>query len=163
MKIKIKNLKKIINETLTNDSQNHVEITTNPELAKNSWPDVSYNNVDFFGEDDLFYKITEPQNDDPDVRKQQVYLGYVPSRDVFVVGYDCSAGPTKSGNEDNEDEFYAEYRYVKVNLDHTGRQIESIIDDEHPHRGYTYQGGFYSNFYKELKHNQPSIIDLQLD
>lgn len=154
MKITKRQLRRIIRESLDEQisSGGGVELTQSPDrnAVSNAWPDnVTYNGKNVFekfynsvgtgGVDDAAQWIRDEGYDG-----QEVYLGYDPQSDMFVMAFDAFY-------EDDPD---AEMEGIAVLLTPDGRTRETIT---------TVPGPFYRGGYKAIKSAMPQIIDVRLD
>lgn len=161
MKITKRQLQKIIKESITeqhkvggdiprdmfNPGQSPLEIT-NPGVTEaqinDYWPNVLYRGQDVMdlmyddrtmdiAEDAISQKLGEP------FEGQEAYLGYVPDKDVFVMGFDVWG---RSGMVAGI-----------VTLDPRGRVIKAKLGGN----------GMYPSGRKIIKKQYPAILDLRLD
>jgi hypothetical protein len=156
MKITKRQLRRIIKESLNEQSRasSTVELTQSPDRSavSNAWPDnVTYNGKNVFekfyasagagGVDDATQWIQDEGYDG-----QEVYLGYDPQSDMFVMAFDAFY-------RDDPD---AEMEGIAVGLTPDGRTRETIT---------TVHGPFYSRNggYAAVKTAMPQIIDVRLD
>ncbi len=153
MKITRKQIRNIIRESL-NEQGNigaTAELTQSPDRAAVSaaWPNgVTYNGKNVF---EMFYKSptvgavdAEQWMRDEGWDGQEVYLGYDPQSDMFVMGFDAFP-------EFDQD---AEMEAFVVRLTPDGRARETIT---------TVPGGFYRGGHKAVQTAMPQIIDVRLD
>ena len=154
MRITRRQLRNIIRESL-NEQGNigaSAELTQGPdrEAVSAAWPDgVTHNGENVFKK---FYDSVGPGGVD-DAEQwmrdegydgQEVYLGYDPQSDMFVMGFDAFL----EYDQDSEMEAFV------VGLSPDGRARETIT---------TVPGGFYSAGHRAVKTAMPQIIDVRLD
>ena len=153
MKITRAQIRNIIRESL--NEQGNVgataELTQNPDRAAVSaaWPNgVTYNGENVF---EMFYKSptmgavdAEQWMRDEGYDGQEVYLGYDPQSDMFVMGFDAFL----EYDQDSEMEAFV------VRLTPDGRARETIT---------TVPGGFYPQGRRAVQTAMPQIIDVRLD
>ena len=164
MKITNKQLRRIIREELVrlNEQENRVktsELTQRPDrgAVSDAWPQgVTHNGKNVF---ETFYKTSgqgvhdaedwisrEGYNDG-----QEVYLGYDPDSDNFVMGFDAFQEEyDEYGNVDNDGIMDG----VLVLLDPRGRALETIT---------AVPGGMYPEGLRAARAALPQIIDVRLD
>ena len=154
MKITRAQIRNIIRESL--NEQGNVgataELTQSPDRAAvaAAWPNgVTYEGENVF---EKFYKSprigvvdAEQWIRDEGYDGQEVYLGYDPQSDKFVMGFDAFY---------EEDGMGAEMEAVVVALDTDGRTMETVT---------AVSGGFYPQGHRAVKAAMPQIIDVRLD
>ena len=154
MKITRKQIRNIIRESL-NEQGNigaAAELTQNPDRAavQAAWPQgVTYEGENIFKK---FYESPRMGvNDatqwirDEGFDGQEVYLGYDPQSDKFVMGFDAFY---------EEDGMGGEMEGVVVALDTDGHTMETVT---------VVPGPFYPAGHKAVKTAMPQIIDVRLD
>ena len=154
MKITRKQIRNIIRESLNEQGTigATAELTQSPDRAEVSeaWPNgVTYNGENVF---EKFYKSptkgavsAEQWMRDEGYDGQEVYLGYDPQSDMFVMGFDAF-------EEYDQD---AEMDGFVVGLTPDGRASETITITP---------GGFYrGGGHKAVQTAMPQIIDVRLD
>ena len=164
MKIFRSQIRRIIREQLEGKT---VELTS-PDVTESAisaaWPSgVMYTGESVF---DIFYQDKRPYEDAWSLLRsegygdgQEAYLGYSPSADVFVMGFDAWLDEGEHWN-DWEDESLAgggggeEMDGVLVEMDPSG-QANNIIEAA--------PGGMYPMGLKVVKHMYPDIINVRLD
>ncbi len=160
MKIKLEKIRQIIREELIREqsSKPNVELTDNPSPREvsDAWPDrVFHNGNNVFK---TFYGDNAADAHDWLSREgyegQEVYLGYDPQSDNFVMGFDAfyEGGPQSYDAIDN---FDSEMEGVFILLDPRGRALETISSIP----GGVYGGGKLRGIRTAL----PQIIDIRLD
>ena len=129
-----------------------VELTDNPDrnAVSNAWPEHVYHNSEnvfekFYhtqgtGVDDAFDWLSREGYDG-----QEVYLGYDPQSDNFVMGFDAFY---------DEDGMDGMMEGVLILLDPRGRALETIT---------SVPGGMYPKGKDAVKKAMPQIIDVRLD
>jgi hypothetical protein len=144
MKITKRQLRRIIQEQIAAP----LEVTDNshePEELSRAWPNVTYKGQDVM---ELMYNdpmVDRAQNAILDITGdgtdlQEAYLGYSPSKDVFVMGFDVWEAGTMVGG------------IVEINQN-------TVINAEILNRAL-YGGGRLN---PEVKENYPDIIGLRYD
>jgi hypothetical protein len=134
-----------------------VELTERPEASavNDAWPDSVFHNgkkvmETFYGgsrKDDQAYQQLESEGYDG----QEVYLGYDPQSDNFVMGFDAFYyGVDEYGDSDPGNEMEG----VMILLDPRGRVLETI--DYIP-------GGVYPAGINAIEKTMPEIIHVRLD
>jgi hypothetical protein len=89
VKIRLGELRSIIREEASETGPGFVELTDDPSGAHEAWPNVTWHGKSVV--DDLYPQILARY----DIKKkegwdgQEVYLGYVPGNDTFVIGFDA--------------------------------------------------------------------------
>ena len=158
MKVTKQQLRRIIRESLNEQRAggSTVELTQGPDRREisDAWPQgVTYKGENVF---ETFYELAgqgvhdaedwiarEGYNDG-----QEVYLGYDPQSDNFVMGFDAFY-------DDYDTEFLgSEMEGVLVLLDPRGRALETIT---------SVPGGMYPQGLKAVRSAMPQIIDVRLD
>ena len=153
-------LRRIIrNRLLENTSQVAIELTDRPDqrAVSDAWPDrVTHNGKNVFdtfygapgggGSSDAFDWLSREGYDG-----QEVYLGYDPQSDNFVMGFDAFYEEYDSYGDPIQD---SEMEGVLILLDPRGRALETIT---------SVPGGMYPRGVRAAKQAMPNIIDVRLD
>ena len=163
MKITVKRIKQIIKEELIREQRSEmVELSSSPPPSRrevaDAWPDnVYHNGKKVF---DTFYQTAGQKgvNDGMDwisrdgYEGQEVYLGYDPDGDDFVMGFDAFYDGLDDYNQ--TDNFDSEMEGVIIRLDDLGTARETIA---------TVPGGMYPRGLKAVETAMPRIIHVRLD
>lgn len=127
-----------------------VELTTNPQEGRTSWPNVTWNGRDvldkYTSSADKFQKKLKADRNSGLTDSQEVYLGYDPRRDVFVIGFDA-------WYEDTHGDTSFGHVYVSWHMGTNNFGEPAISED----------GGFYDAGHNLVHRRYPGIVDLRLD
>lgn len=170
MKVTRGNLRVIIREMLLREQEEDrlplrgrrgsmpVELTDSPseDAVNASWPDGVYHNgkkvfETFYGDNSRrAYEWLASEDYDG----QEVYLGYDPQSDNFVMGFDAFYEGRDSYDDFGDDSMGGSMEGVLILLDPRGRALETIA---------TVQGGMYPEGRRAAKTAMPQLIDVRLD
>ena len=125
-----------------------ITTATRDEIST-AWPAVSYNgNSDFF---DNYINIIDQIQTKVDCDSQECYLGYLPSSDTFIMGFDtwpeCDDECDDYGDGDNNLFMFKMNGNLAVDV----RALGSV------------NSMFYSGCYKDIHKHYSDLIDLRLD
>lgn len=145
------------------------EITTaTPQELHDAWPEVSYRGQAFF--DDFYAELERlearvfQRSDFQD--RQEVYVGYLPETDEFLVGWDAwHRGDANVWGDDMDDTDYAgcKVQVFKAKwVSATKLQLELVVADDRLPVGLS-EDIFYRKAYKALRASLPTLVDLRLD
>ena len=126
------------------------EITNSTrEQIASAWPEVTYKGQPLF---QRYLDIIPEMAKKVGCDNQECYLGYVPSDDAFIIGFD--AWP-----EEEYDDEYDEYVYQSC--DNVFKfKLDNPNAAEVLHVG---ERMFYSGPYRSLQSSQPGLLDIRLD
>ena len=162
MRITKRQLRKIIREQLEGGSVELTAPDVNREQVSNAWPDgVTYEGQKVF---DIFYGGRAQEmawaflRDEGYGDGQEAYLGYSPSADIFVMGFDAFL-------DEGDDDYYDDDDFgggasgglmdgVAVEMDSSGDALGILVAEP---------GGMYPTGLKNIKKRYPDIIDVRLD
>jgi len=136
----------------------------NEHAVQDAWPDVTYKGKPLLPSGRMypFYARAEGAITEKDF--QEVFMGYDPVKDVFIVGFDVWP-------DDNwEDEYEEDHRYARVRqLRARGKtammSAEYVVVkfDGRVLAQHAAPGGFYPNGLKDAKRRFPRMISIRLD
>jgi hypothetical protein len=139
------------------------ELTENPENAAELWPHTTYHGFSVL---DCVYPLTQEFEKilkDRVESFQEVYLGYMPDTDQFIIGWDYWNPP-----EDEENIFDGCYLVFEVKKDNDKLVIKYPYGSDEVKFvgiGGGEVGGFYAEggIFNDMKLEYPSLIDIRLD
>ena len=154
MKITRNQLRRIIREAVSAPRAELTDPDINEAQISASWPDHVYHNgkkvFDTFYSNDAVDAYNMLKNEGYE-DAQDVYLGYDPESENFVMGFDAFLESyDEYGNADNDGLMEA----VLVLLDPRGRPLEIMA---------AIPGGMYPEGRRSIKASMPQIIDVRLD
>ena len=150
-----------------------LENLDDPKALHRAWPNVTYKGVPLLGS--RGYPFQDKADDQVTYEDwQEVYMGYDPVKDVFVVGYDVWLPEDDYDEWEEEDEWGAlpggGYRAAKEaghrkKADMEAQAIVLKFDGRNTRILDTIYGpgGFYHAGHRAVKRKFPKIIDLRLD
>jgi hypothetical protein len=155
MKITKRQLRRLIREAAGPQVAELTDPSVTEQQVSAAWPEgVMYNGAKVF---DTFYSNTAMSAQRSFVERegyddsQEAYLGYDPTNDVFVMGFDVWA---------NE---YDEYGYSLGGGEMEGLVIELRSDGSPMDVVGSFPGGMYPAGLRGIKQSFPGIIDVRLD
>lgn len=151
----------------TEAASKKVELTSKPnrEEVSNGWPDnVVYNGKNVFKTvyKDSNFKMLKKEaadlNDNfggfhftPTLEIQECYLGYSPSADKFVMGFDAWYYTDSGVGDEMNCALYVEFKIDGGSVDIHDSDVAAHSED------------FYSEGYERIKRKYSDIIDIRLD
>jgi len=135
------------------------------------WPDVTYKGLNCV---DLLTRIDELRNPEQEIEDctdaQECYMGYIPSLDWIVVGWDAWFEPEDLGwysdedddQADPEPEMYGYAQAYQVNRPQYGSEPFYLQDQQI----FRMPGGFYRRprpLYERIRETYPDLIGLRYD
>ena len=163
MKITRRQLRQIIREQLGGSAVELTDPAVNAAQVSSAWPDgVTYDGEKVF---DIFYNGRAQDDawsllrDEGYGEGQEAYLGYSPSADVFVMGFDAWLDeiddPYDDYDEDGDPDGTTEIMDgVAVEMGPGGDALGILVAQP---------GGMYPIGLKNIKKRYPDIIDVRLD
>lgn len=131
-----------------------LELTTNPtrEQVAAAWPSVAYKgDTNFFNN---YIAIIDGISESVGCDNQECYLGYIPSTDRFIIGFD--AWPAEEYDEDYDEYVDEEYNNVfSLTIRQNAAEQVSPV--------YAGERMFYSGCYKSIHSSYPDLLDIRLD
>lgn len=125
------------------------ELTTSTRAQiSDAWPAVTYKGQPLF---DRYIAIIPDFEDKVGCDNQECYLGYVPSEDAFIIGFD--AWPEMEEDEDGEEveEDYSNVFKFKWDNHQNAEEI------------FTGERMFYSGSYRTIGRRYKDLLDIRLD
>lgn len=131
-----------------------LEVTVDPNKAAEHWPETTwhgFNVIDYVYPPAIDQIEGQFENDESISDFQEVYLGYIPKEDAFVIGWDIWS------ESDSDDDSYMMARFIKFTMNpNLQDQIYVIKSDFCLDR-------FYNTGYEKVHELYPNIVDLRLD
>lgn len=133
------------------------ELTINPQEAAESWPETTFNGHSVLGEVYKASHVFDSWFDDRNYAFQEVYLGYLPETDQFIIGWDV--WPPED-EKDLESTFSGGFMLFEV-WEKNGK-LRAHSEEKKPEIDYR---GFYgpNGMYNHLKKQFPGLVDIRLD
>lgn len=159
MKLSQKQLRALILEVIEGSK---VDVIDDPMKAKEAWPEVTYRGIDVIdGVYPAIERVVKPALEEKMLKGQEVYLGYLPDDDLFVIGYDL--WPAQGGDW----EATSCYAVVEVHVQN-GRSANAVLkeldaDSDYPLFYTRRKGGGVGGAYFSVKDVFPDVVDLRMD
>ena len=100
--------------------------------------------------------ISDTENVDCKLEGQECYLGYIPSNETFISGFDMWLSRTGDYTDDYESEYKMVAFKIKANQEIEFVELKDITDLETDNL-------FYSSGYKKLHEVFKNVVDIRLD